>query len=49
MEETGKGTRKKYSREFKLEAVRMLEAGDRTSKQIGHDLGIGSGQVYEWR
>jgi transposase len=49
MEETGKGTRRKYSKEFKLEAVRMLEAGDRTGTQIEHDLGIGSGQVYKWR
>jgi len=27
----------------------MLEAGDRTGKQIEYDLGIGSGQVYKWR
>ena len=44
-----KGNRKRYSKEFKLEAVRMLEAGDRTGQQIEHDLGIGSGQVYKWR
>jgi transposase len=44
-----KGNRKRYSKEFKLEAVRMLEAGDRTGQQIELDLGIGSGQVYKWR
>ena len=44
-----KGNRKRYSKEFKLEAVRMLEAGDRTGQQIEHDLGIGSGQLYKWR
>jgi len=44
-----KGNRKRYSKEFKLEAVRMLEAGDRTGQQIEVDLGIGSGQVYKWR
>jgi transposase len=49
MENTEPSTRKKYSKEFKLEAVRMLEAGDRTGQQIEHDLGIGSGQVYKWR
>ena len=49
MEETGKGGRKAYSKEFKLEAVRMLEAGDRSGTQIEHDLGIGNGQVYKWR
>ena len=49
MDNTERGTRKKYSKEFKLEAVRMLEAGDRSGKQIEKDLGIGSGQVYKWR
>jgi transposase len=44
-----KRNRKRYSKEFKLEAVRMLEAGDRTGQQIEVDLGIGSGQVYKWR
>ena len=26
--------RKRYTKEFKLEAVRLLEAGDRTGQQI---------------
>jgi len=41
--------RKKYTKEFKLEAVRMLEAGDRTAQQIERDLGIANGQVGKWR
>ena len=41
--------RKRYTKEFKLEAVRMLEAGDRTGMQIEKDLGIGSGLIYRWR
>jgi transposase len=49
MENTEKSTRKKYSKEFKLEAVRMLEAGEKGGHQIEKDLGIGSGQVYKWR
>jgi transposase len=49
MENTEHSTRKRYSKEFKLEAVRMLEAGDRSGEQIEHDLGIGSGQLYKWR
>ena len=49
MEDEVKGTRKRYSKEFKLEAVRMLEAGNRSGQQIEDDLGIGSGQVYKWR
>ena len=49
MEDEVKGTRKRYSKEFKLEAVLLLETGDRTAQQIEHDLGIGSGQVGKWR
>ena len=41
--------RTKYTKEFKLEAVRMLEAGEKNGRQIEKDLGIGSGQVYRWR
>jgi len=41
--------RKKYTKEFKLEAVRMLEAGEKSGHEIEKDLGIGSGQVYRWR
>lgn len=48
MEDMG-DKRKRYTKEFKLEAVRMLEAGDRTGQQVEKELGIGSGQVYKWR
>lgn len=42
-------SRKKYTREFKVEAVRMLESGEKTGHQIETELNIGSGQVYRWR
>jgi transposase-like protein len=42
-------TRKKYSKEFKLEAVRLLESGTKPGHEIERDLGIGSGQIYRWR
>ena len=42
-------TRKKYSKEFKLEAVQMLQEGTKTGREIEKDLGIGSGQVYRWK
>ncbi len=38
MENEDKGTRKRYSKEFKLEAVRMLEAGDKPGHQIEQEL-----------
>ena len=41
--------RKRYTKEFKLEGVRMLEAGGKPGHQIEKDLGIGSGQVFKWR
>ncbi len=36
-------TRKNYTREFKLEAVRLLETSGKSASQIERDLGIGSG------
>jgi transposase len=41
--------RKKYTKEFKLEAVRLLEAGGKSAHQIEKDLGIGNGLIYRWR
>ena len=38
-------TRRKYTREFKIEAVRLLENSDKS----GRDLGIGRGMIYRWR
>jgi len=41
--------RSKYTREFKVEAVRLLETSGRSGREIEGDLGIGSGQIYRWR
>jgi transposase len=43
------GERKTYTREFKVEAVRLLESSGKNGHEIERDLGIGSGQVYRWR
>ena len=43
------GQRKTYTREFKIEAVRLLNAGGKNGHEIEADLGIGSGQIYRWR
>ena len=40
--------RRNYSREFKLEAVGLLESG-KSGKQVEEDLGISSGMIYRWR
>jgi len=41
-------TRKRYTPEFKVRAVKMLEDG-KSGHEIEKDLGIGSGLVYRWR
>jgi transposase len=41
--------RKMYTREFKVQAVGMLERGEKSGQEIEADLGIGSGLVYRWR
>ena len=41
--------RKTYSREFKVEAVQLLETSGKNGHEIEKDLGIGSGQIYRWR
>ena len=43
------GERKKYTREFKEGAVRLLETSGKNGHEIERDLGIGSGQIYRWR
>lgn len=40
--------RRKYSREFKLEAVGLLESG-KSGKEVEEGLGIRSAMVYRWR
>ncbi len=41
--------RKKYTREFKLEAVRMMVEQNRTAKDVEESLGIGRGLLYGWK
>ncbi len=42
-------SRRIYTREFKEDAVRLLESGTKTGYQIEEDLGIGRGVLYRWR
>jgi len=41
--------RQQYTREFKLEAVRLLELGQKSPTQIAHELGIRRNQLYRWQ
>lgn len=41
--------RRKYTREFKIETVRLLESSGKSAREIEEDLGIGKGVVYRWK
>ena len=38
-----------YTREFKLEAVRLLESGTKGGAEIAMELGIRRNQLYKWQ
>ena len=40
---------KPYSREFKLEAIRLAEVGDKTASQVARELGLRVNQIWKWR
>ena len=44
-----KRTRKTFSPEFKREAVRLLESGDKESAQLARELGVRRNQLYKWQ
>lgn len=44
-----KKTRKTYTREFKLEAVKMMTEQGRYAKDVEESLGIGRGMLYRWK
>jgi transposase len=41
--------RTRYSKEFKLEAVRLLERSDKPASQLAAELGIRRNQLYKWQ
>jgi transposase len=42
-------SRRKYDREFKLEAVRLVTEGGRAVPAVARDLGIHENLLYNWR
>lgn len=42
-------TRKKYTKEFKLEAVRLATEPGVTARQIAEDLGISESLLHRWK
>jgi len=41
--------RRRFTREFKLEAVHRLLEGDRTIAEVARELGIGATQLGRWK
>ena len=41
--------RARFSKEFKLEAVRLLELGQEPATQLALELGIARNQLYKWQ
>ena len=41
--------RQAFSPEFKREAVRLLESGDKEAAQLARELGIKRNQLYKWK
>ena len=41
--------RKQYTREFKMEAVRLLETSGKSAVQLERELGIGHGNLWRWK
>ncbi len=41
--------RKRFSKEFKLEALRLLECSDKSGAELARELDIRRNQLYKWR
>ena len=41
--------RGRYSKEFKLEAVRLLKEGDKTANELAMELGVRRVLLYRWK
>jgi len=41
--------RRRFTREFKIEAVRRISEGDRTIAEVAQELGIGAGVLGRWK
>ncbi|MCI0713141.1 MAG: transposase [Chloroflexi bacterium] len=42
-------TRRKYSEEFKREAVQLMESSGKPVAEIARDLGMNDNNLYRWR
>ena len=43
------GKRQRFSKDFKIEAVRLLESGQKPAAQLALELGVRRNQLYKWK
>jgi transposase-like protein len=41
--------RKRFTKEFKLEAVRLLNKGERPAAELARELGVDRNRLYKWQ
>jgi transposase len=41
--------RSRFTKEFKLEAVRLLELGQKPATELAMELGVARNQLYKWQ
>jgi transposase len=41
--------RRQYTREFKMEAVQLLETSGKSASELERELGIGKGNLWRWK
>jgi transposase-like protein len=41
--------RKRYTKEFKLEALRLMEGSGKPASEVARELGIRRNQLYKWQ
>jgi transposase len=49
VKEEPKAKRTRHAKEFKLEAVRLLELGEKSATQLALELGIRRNQLHKWQ
>ena len=49
MEEQQKGTRRKFDKELKRDAVRLVTEGRKSTAAVARDLGIDPTTLYSWK
>lgn len=41
--------RRSYTKEFKVEAVRMLEKGNKPATELAREIGVARNKLYKWK